>query len=207
MPTLELVDTKYKPNPWQWVCSCLHFVKSRFLICKHLVQLVQPVPAHFFLQVQRNCTTPFWSHETLIPIIPNPQPVQPPIETDQQALVHPQLSPSESQQVEDGEQSGSDDDDLVDTGGKGTFQERMSEHQKTLREFCDILEYQKQFNDHRMLATLERDGARLLRLARNCIGIEKRSNSSRSSTPATFERYTHNTTFFRVRPQPSDRDT
>jgi hypothetical protein len=109
----------------------------------------------------------------------------------------------------DGEQSESsdDDDNLVDTGAKGTFWERMDEHQKTLREFCDILEYQKQFNDCRMLATLEREGASLLQLARNCIGIEKRSNSSRSSTPTTFERSMHNTTFFRIRPRPSDRET
>jgi hypothetical protein len=49
---LQVVDDKYKPDPWRWVCSCPHFVKSRFFVCKHLVQLVQPVPAHFFLQVQ-----------------------------------------------------------------------------------------------------------------------------------------------------------
>jgi hypothetical protein len=203
-PASELVDVKYKPDPWRWVCTCPHFVKSRFLICKHLVQLVQPVPAHFFLQVRRNGTTPFWSHENLIPIIPNPRP---PIE-GHQPVAQPEPLASESQQNEDEEQSGSEDEDgLIDTGARGTFRERMDEHQQTLREFCDILEYQTQFNDHRMLATLERDGAGLLRLARNCIMLEKRANSSRSSTPTTFERSTHNATFFRIRPWPSERDT
>jgi hypothetical protein len=121
--------------------------------------------------------------------------------------VYPQPLPSACQE-DDTEQSGSEDDnDLVDTGARGTFRERMDEHQKTLREFCDISEYQIQFNDHRMLATLEREGAGLLRLARTCIGIEKRSNSSRASTPTTFERSMHHTTFLRVRPRPSDQDT
>ena len=205
-PISEFVDDKYKPDPWRWVCSCPYFVKSQFLICKHLVQLVQPVSPHFFFQVQWNCTTPFWSHEALIPIIPNPQPVQPPIETDQLALENLQPLPTDSQ---GGEQSGSDDDDdnLVDTGTKGTFQEQMNEHLKTLWEFCDILEYQTQFNDHQMLATLEHNGAGLLWLARNYINVERCSNSSQSSTPTTFEHSIHNTTFFHVHPKPSDQDT
>jgi hypothetical protein len=100
-----------------------------------------------------------------------------------------------------------DDDDLVDTGAKGTFKERLHEHTQVLREFFDILEHQEQFNDHRMLATLERDGAGLLRLARNCISSEKRSNSSRSTTPTTAERLATNTTFFRIRPRESERQT
>jgi hypothetical protein len=119
------------------------------------------VSPHFSLQVQQSCITPFWSHEALKPIIPNPQPVQPPIETDQLALENLQLLPTDSQ---GGEQSGSDDDDdnLVDTDTKGTFQEQINEHLKTLQEFYDILEYQTQFNDHWMLAALEHNGAGLL---------------------------------------------
>lgn len=42
--------------------------------------------------------------------------------------------------------------------------------------------------------------------SRNCINIEKHSNSSQSSTPTTFDS-THNTTSFRVRSRPPDRDT
>lgn len=49
---------------------------------------------------------------------------------------HLQPPPSESQQGVDREQSGSDDDDFVDAGAKGTFRERMDEHQKTLRNFA-----------------------------------------------------------------------
>ena len=42
---------------------CPAFVCSRFLICKHLVQAVQPV---VFLQVKRNRTLPFLEHPTFI---------------------------------------------------------------------------------------------------------------------------------------------
>jgi hypothetical protein len=117
-------------------------------------------------------------------------------------------SNAEAHEDEFDEDSGSDDDDnLVDTGAKGTFKERLHEHAQVLREFCHILEYQEQFNDHRMLAALERDGAGLLRLARNCISSEKRSNSSRSTTPTTTARLATDTTFFRIRPRPSERQT
>jgi hypothetical protein len=110
-------------------------------------------------------------------------------------------------EASDNEGSGSDDDDLVDTGTKGTFKEHLDEHKQVLQEFCDILEYQEQFNDHRMLTALERDGAGLLWLARNCISSEKRSNSSRSATPTTTQRLATNTTFFRIRPRQSENQT
>src|SRR4051794_11868068 len=59
---------KYRPDPRKWVCTCLHFLRSHFLICKHLVQSVQSVQFSFFLEVSHNCTTPFWSHPLLVPL-------------------------------------------------------------------------------------------------------------------------------------------
>jgi hypothetical protein len=207
---LTLTD-KYKPDAWRWVCTCRHFVKSRFLVCKHLVQAIEPVPPIFFLEVQRNRTTPFWTHASLKPLHPNPNPSPNPSQLPAQvANLEPELNmPNMQPGLGDDcdEDSGSDDDDLVDTGAKGTFKERLDNHLQVLRDFCDILEHQKQFNDHRMLATVERDGAGLLRLARNCIDIEKHSNSSRSATPMTSDRLKTNTTFFRVRPRRSERQT
>ncbi|KAJ7467321.1 hypothetical protein B0H11DRAFT_2239566 [Mycena galericulata] len=55
--TLPL-NPKYRPDARQWRCTCEHLPKSRFLICKHLVQAVQPVPPIFFLEVTRNRTAP-----------------------------------------------------------------------------------------------------------------------------------------------------
>ncbi|KAJ7182122.1 hypothetical protein C8R46DRAFT_885355 [Mycena filopes] len=59
---------KYRTQPAKWVCTCPDLPKSRFLICKHLVQGVKPVSPVFFLEVQRNRTAPFWSHPSLIPL-------------------------------------------------------------------------------------------------------------------------------------------
>ena len=63
------------------------------------------------------------------------------------------------------------DDGLVDTQigleTRATFRERLDERTRLLREFADGLEYQRQFTNHRMLETLERDGAGLFRLAKN----------------------------------------
>ena len=52
------VNPKYWPDPHKWVCACLHFSKSQFLICKHLVQSVSLVPLHFFRSLSLS-DTPF----------------------------------------------------------------------------------------------------------------------------------------------------
>ncbi|KIM74969.1 hypothetical protein PILCRDRAFT_79546, partial [Piloderma croceum F 1598] len=61
------INPKYRPDVQRWVCTCPYFVTSRFLVCKHLVQSVGPVPATFYLQVRRNRTNPFWLHPILQP--------------------------------------------------------------------------------------------------------------------------------------------
>jgi hypothetical protein len=65
------LNEKYRPDAHRWVCTCPCFAISRFLICKHLVQAVQPVPPVFFLEAKRNRTTPFWVHHSLIPLVPD----------------------------------------------------------------------------------------------------------------------------------------
>ena len=57
---------KYRPDPQRWVCTCPHFAVSRFLICKYLVQSVRPVNPGFFFEVERNRSTPFYSHPSLV---------------------------------------------------------------------------------------------------------------------------------------------
>ncbi|KAG1818235.1 hypothetical protein EV424DRAFT_1283410, partial [Suillus variegatus] len=77
--------------------------------------------------------------------------------------------------------------------------ERMLTHVKNIRDFCDGLEYQIQFNDYRMLTVLERNGSSFLRLADNCLSRERRENSSRSRSPTTWEKGTASTMFYRAR--------
>lgn len=58
--------------------------------------------------------------------------------------------------------------------GPKEFQERMRKHIAAIRDFCDGLEYQLQFNDYRMLNTLETEGGSFLRLVQDCLRKEGR---------------------------------
>ena len=55
-----------------------------------------------------------------------------------------------------------------------TYHDRMSAHIKNLREFCNGLEYQLQFNDYRMLNVLEQEGGSFLSLVEDCLRKEGR---------------------------------
>src|SRR5882724_11732852 len=48
--TLPL-NSKYRPDLKAWVCTCPYFVKSQFLVCKHLIQSIPTMPPTFFLEV------------------------------------------------------------------------------------------------------------------------------------------------------------
>ncbi|KAG1739721.1 hypothetical protein EDB19DRAFT_1978114, partial [Suillus lakei] len=143
-----------------------NFVKTRFLVCKHLVQSVHPVVPTFFLEVQWNRTIPFWTHPLLIPLDSCP----PPLATAAMPVPVP-LEPANEGEMESGDEVGDGaEDDLLDTR---TFQERMLTHVKNIHDFCDGLEYQIQFNDYRMLTVLERNGSSFLRLPDNCLSRER----------------------------------
>lgn len=96
------------------------------------------------------------------------------------------------------------EDEFVDTAvgrmDTRTFQERFEAHIKNFRDFCDGLQYQIQFNDHRMLNAVEREGASFIRLMENCLGQERRENLSWQRSPTTWERETSNAMFYRTRP-------
>jgi hypothetical protein len=103
------------------------------------------------------------------------------------------------------------EDELVDLSLAGNFQlsratteEWYSNLIHTLREFCDGLEYQKQFNDHRMLDTVERESAMCLRLARSCLGKEHSFRSTRTSTPKTWDKSSMSALFYQPRPKAAD---
>ena len=175
----------------------LHLVTSRFLLCKHLVQSVGPVPRTFYLEVRRNRTTPFWLHPVLQP-------------EGHYCLAKRSGNGIDSPTVDVDEELNDDDDDddddgLIDTESglatkdRRTFRERFREHIGTIRHFCDGLEYQLQFEDHRMLETVEREGASFLQLAQSCLSRERRMNSSRGLSPTTWERETTKAMFYRTR--------
>jgi len=77
------------------------------------------------------------------------------------------------------------------------YHDRMHAHIKNLREFCDGLEYQLQFNDYRMLNVLEREGGSFLNLVEDCLRKEgrllcvERSVSSHSGTQQDTDNQQH----------------
>ena len=58
-----------------------------------------------------------------------------------------------------------------------------------------------------MLETLEHNGARFFRLARNCLDCERRQNSSRASLLMMWEQATANAMYYRTHPRSADQDT
>ena len=203
------LNDKYRPDPYKWVCTCPAFVRSRFLACKHLVQAVQPVPPTFFLQVKRNRTLPFWQHPTLVPLERNPSEVaaNPP---------HTSKAPDDNDDEQEpcGEASDEDDtENIIDMETTpwecdgGTYRERLVDNITTIRDFCDGLEYQLQFEDRRMLETLEREGTSFLRLAEACLSRERRSNTTRGTSPTTWDPATSSAMFYRTRPCRKDVNT
>ena len=202
------INPKYRPDSLKWVCTCPYFITSRFLTCKHLIQAIGPVPPTFYLEVKRNRTTPFLLHRILQPGGPN-HPTSASSVGDSEAVDENKTSPN----VGDEELEDDDEDGLVDTesglaiGDRATFRERFTEHIETIRQFCGGLEYQLQFEDHRMLETLEREGASFLRLAQSCLSCERRMNSLRGSSPTTWERETAKAMFYRTRPPRRDVDS
>ena len=99
------------------------------------------------------------------------------------------------------------DDEFVDTAdgtqevNSKTYREEMEGLTKLLQDFADGCAYQIQFGDRRFLKTLEKEGAGLFRLARNCLSHERRANSSRVASPTTWESSTASALFYRSRPR------
>ncbi|KAJ6483695.1 hypothetical protein DFH09DRAFT_1340301 [Mycena vulgaris] len=64
--TLPL-NPAYKTDTKRMLCTCSSLAKSCFLLCKHVVQSMCPVPPVFFLEVKRQRSAPFWVHASLRP--------------------------------------------------------------------------------------------------------------------------------------------
>lgn len=205
--TLPLNDA-YKPDVKRWVCTCPAFVVSRFLICKHLVQSMHHVPPVFFLEVKRYRNTPFWRHGAL-----KPQDESSGEETETSAASGRGADEYNDDVEDDG---GENDDDSEEEDGDNafethhnghTFEETIGDEIDLILNFAKGLQHQVQYRDQRMLNTLQREGASFLRLARACMEKERRTNSTRSSTVATWEKSTSSAMFYRARPTVVDQRT
>jgi len=61
------------------------------------------------------------------------------------------------------------------------YHRRMRAHITNIRDFCDGLEYQLQFNDTRMLQVVETEGSSFLRLVEDCLRKEGRLATTEDS--------------------------
>ncbi|KAJ6552665.1 hypothetical protein DFH09DRAFT_925044 [Mycena vulgaris] len=198
------VNPAYKTDAKKMTCTCPPMPTSRFLVCKHTVQAVEPVPPVFFLEVKRQRTAPFWVHPSLRPLSKES-------DASDAALDQPGADTLSAAAPDVAVDSDDDEDDLVDTqvGGEDqlTFLEAMDENIDVILEFAKGLKFQRQFRDPRMLQALEREGASFLRLAKACLGKERRLKSTRGEAPSTWDRSTGSAMFYRARPARSDEDT
>ena len=199
------VHDKYRPDPQRWVCSCPHFVVSRFLICKHLVQSVRPVNTEFFFEVERNRSTPFYSH---------PGGVELPLDDD--------TSDDGDGDVDDGRQPepvpslGSVCTTFgtlppftdCDPDQRFTTAEALVQFQREASVFVnEMMPSQIQYSDPRWLSTLERECAGFIRLYRTLVDVERRVNSTRLNAPMTWDAKTSKAMFYRPRPPAHERET
>ena len=115
------LNPKYRPDTHRWVCTCPHFHASRWLLCKHLVQAMHPVPPHFFLEVNRNRTSPFWAHPSLKPLLEAPTPSS---GTNHEETVTDEAPTDDENEESDKENANDDILDLrIDAQRSGTFSE------------------------------------------------------------------------------------
>ncbi|KAJ7661459.1 hypothetical protein DFH06DRAFT_1268903 [Mycena polygramma] len=178
VPITLPLNEKYRPDPYRWVS-------------------VHPVHPVFFLEVTRNRTTPFWPHPSLRPLDGPPAPSTAPVTR----------TVGTSAPHDDSDGGDDSDEELVDVRARATYDERLTSTLGKVRDFCDAMEYQRQFHDTRMLDTLDREGASFFRLIDQCLMRERRENPTRSAAPNTWDRSTANAMFYRTRPVPSERDT
>jgi hypothetical protein len=192
-------DPKYASDPVAWTCACPHFVKSRFLICKHLVQAVEIVPPRFFQEVSRRRSTPFWKHATLHPL--DNHTIQEPERDDNfkdSGLPHKDV---EADEISD---SGSLElsDELFIISSK-TFDERLDELLIKLGNFTKDIEHQRQFRDSRFLTQLEQATAPYIRLIDRCNDLARRTEGH-GPRPLTWE--DASTMFFRPQQRLTNQD-
>ncbi|ESK85102.1 hypothetical protein Moror_3617 [Moniliophthora roreri MCA 2997] len=168
------INSKYKPNPQRWVCTCLAFSKSRFLLCKHLVQSVHP-PLNDSIA---------------------PNPILPIAELE--ALhIRDDNDPIDDEGNARNDDAGEDEEEVMILG---MYDGRLDGYMAMLRDFADGLEYQQQSHDYRMLDMVERRGAPLFRLIEECRRKEQQMNSTRGTALSTWDPSTIGAMYYRGRP-------
>ncbi|KAJ3979858.1 hypothetical protein F5890DRAFT_1632026 [Lentinula detonsa] len=204
--TLPLPD-EYRPRVKQWACTCASQAPNRFLLCKHLVQGVEPVSDIFFLEVTRIRTAPFWVHPGMVPKATLPQGY---IDDEIAPVLVPadqQLDPPRQNEPHDGIESDEEEKDEYQAEAElilertATYNERIDELARKLQNFSLGLLYQKQFRDERFLNVVEKQGSGFLRLLDSCLEKEKRQNANGGEPTSTWDPKAAYAMYYRTRPR------
>jgi hypothetical protein len=176
---------RYEPDPSRWVCACPAFFRSRFLICKHLVKSCHPAPSQFFLEVQRNRTTPFWKHPSLIPLNQTTTSIAEtplPSETPSNDV----LGPDEDDDGPDDDESDDGMDEKLHEETIQTLEQRIERNASILDRFLPLLRYQKQFASLQFSVEQDKQLARAVGWAEDCLEVEKLENSPSAEKQTTW---------------------
>lgn len=192
--TLPINDA-YRPDPHKWTCACPYFVTSRFLVCKHLVHAVETVDPIFFYEVSRNRTTPFWSH----PVLKVRNAEARGTTTNPEATTINRAPRKYAPNGDEDEDAEFEDTLSIFRRSKEEFCVEMASYASIFEELASVVRYNVQFNDHRALQTLKREGASLFRLAGSIFDQEHRMNSQRVKKPKTWDRGLSGAMYFRSR--------
>ncbi|KAG6833112.1 hypothetical protein H0H87_011220 [Tephrocybe sp. NHM501043] len=125
-----------------------------------------------------NSSAPAMAHPSSASTIPIIAPPEVFMEDDEADIGPGPSDPNTSLADQTGSQSSQG---IVDTPAlhsprepREVFQERMRKHIADIRDFCDGLEYQLQFNDFKLLEVLEREGSQFLKFVHHCLEMEGR---------------------------------
>lgn len=182
-PPDEFPYIGYNPDPHRWHCSCPAFVRSRFLICKHLIQACHPVNPRFFLKAERNRSLPFWKHPLLIPFTGEDG-----AELPKSAGVQEDASDCEFSAAGSDNDSNDGFDDELPAALTARFESDMKKHAKTIADVAPLLLYQIQFGESRFLQDMEREAGRGLAYFAGLLQVERAENTMGSVKPTTWNR-------------------
>jgi len=172
----QTLHTGYAPV---WASS-----RAGFLVYKHLVQVVHPVPPHFFQQASQKHTTLFWEHPDLHILSKG-------LPSSNKEQVHAEVEgfSNNSGNEEDVKYNNElDEEDCKNALTSKTFDESLDHWIVMMQDFIGALEYQQQFQDSHFFTQLDQWGASLCQFIVECQGLECHTNLTHRPTPNTRER-------------------
>lgn len=132
----------YHTDPYKWTCSCMPFLNSRFLLCKHIVHCFEIMDLQsrldFFDTVQRSRTPPFWKSDRLI--------IQPEFRSEDDQIPLTPVSSTEDNLVSDSVTSTVTDSLQNEMANEMAIHDMdqtligLEEHDAEVREFEDIIQ-------------------------------------------------------------------